>query len=152
MTAHKLLGFSDIALVRDLHLQFAATEAEIEDLLDIGRLAIRKIRVVFGDLVTASDTKVNSALADESRDVGGREKDQRDWEVFDQGDVEAIFATELDVTAGEEVESSLLQAALCRERGVSSGPSFYGCDCESWCRLLTLGYREKEPSFQAEEN
>lgn len=56
---------------------------------------------MLGDLVPACDTKINTALADEGRDVGGGQEDERDWQVLDQRDVEAGFAAELDVTAGE---------------------------------------------------
>jgi hypothetical protein len=58
---------------------------------------------VLGDLVAASDAQVDAALADEGRDVCGGQEDQRDRQVLDEGDVEAGFAAELDVTAGEEV-------------------------------------------------
>lgn len=68
---------------------------------------------MLGDLVTAGDTDVDAALADEGGDVGGGQEDQGDREILDEGDIKAGFATELDVRAGEEVEGSLLEAALC---------------------------------------
>lgn len=70
-------------------------------------------RIVLGDLVTAGDTDVDAALANEGWDVGGGQEDKGNREVLDEGDVEAGFATELDVRAGEEVEGSLLETTLC---------------------------------------
>ena len=68
---------------------------------------------MLGDLVATGDTKVDTALAHKGRDVGGRQEDQGDRKILDQGDVEAGLAAELDVAAGEEVKGGLLQAALC---------------------------------------
>lgn len=58
---------------------------------------------MLGDLVAARDAEVYAALADEGRDVGCGKEDERDGQVLDQCDVEARFAAELDVAAGEEV-------------------------------------------------
>jgi hypothetical protein len=68
---------------------------------------------VFGDLVTTGDTEVDAAFADEGRDVGGGQEDQRDGQILDERNVEAGFAAELDVAAGEEVKGGLLETALC---------------------------------------
>lgn len=68
---------------------------------------------MLGDLVTACDTQVDAALTDEGGDVSGGEEDQGDGQVLDEGDVEAGFATELNIAAGEEVQGSLLETALC---------------------------------------
>ena len=57
--------------------------------------------VVLGDLVATRDAQVHAAFADERRDVGCGEEDQGDGQVLDEGDVEAGFAAELDVAAGE---------------------------------------------------
>lgn len=67
---------------------------------------------MFGDLVAASDTDINAALTDEGGDVGGGQEDQGDGKVLDEGNVEAGFATKLNVRAGEEVEGCLLETAL----------------------------------------
>lgn len=115
ITANQLLGLGDIALLGNLHLQLAATEAEVKDLLDTGGLAVRKSRVVLGDLIAAGNTKVDTALTNEGWDVGGGQEDEGDGQVLDQGDVEAGLAAELDVAAGEEVKGGLLEAALCLE-------------------------------------
>lgn len=115
IAANELLSLIDITLLRDLNLQLAAAEAEIEKLLDTGLLAFRERGIMLGDLVAASNTQVDAALAHEGRDVGGGQEDECDRQVLDQRDVEAGLATELDVTAGQEVESGLLQAALCGE-------------------------------------
>lgn len=55
--------------------------------------------LVLLDLVVARDAEVDLALADEGGDVGGGEEDECDGEVLDEGDVEAVLATELDVGA-----------------------------------------------------
>ena len=65
------------------------------------------------DLVATGDSEVNTALADEGGDVGGREEDEREGKVLDERDVEARVAVELNVGAVEEVEADLVEAALC---------------------------------------
>jgi hypothetical protein len=105
----------------NLHLQLAATEAEVEDLLDAGGLAGGESRVVLGDLVAASDTKVDTALANEGGNIGGRQEYECDGQVLDQRNVETGLAAELDVAAGEEVKGGLLQAALCVENAMLVG-------------------------------
>lgn len=67
---------------------------------------------MLGDLVAACDADVDAAFTDEGGDVGGGEEDEGDGEVLDEGDVEAGFAAELNVAAGEEIEGCLLEAAL----------------------------------------
>ena len=67
---------------------------------------------MFSDLISAGYTEVDSAFANESRNVGGGEKDEGYGVVFDEGDIKAGFAAELDVGAGEEVESGLLETSL----------------------------------------
>ena len=64
-------------------------------------------------LVPARDAEVDLALADEGGDVGGREEDEGQGEVLDEGDVEAVLAAELDVGTLKEVERRLVQPALC---------------------------------------
>jgi hypothetical protein len=77
---------------------------------------------VLGNLVTTGNTEVDAAFADESWDVGGGQEDQRDGQVLDEGDIEAGFAAELDITAGEEIEGGLLQTALCMGALLVVGP------------------------------
>jgi hypothetical protein len=113
VATNEVLGLLEIALLGDLHLQLAGAEAQVEELLDVGGLAGGQSGIVLGDLVAASDAQIDAAVADEGRDVGGGQEDQRDGQVLDQRDVEAGFAAELDVTAGEEVESCLLQTSFC---------------------------------------
>lgn len=67
---------------------------------------------MFGDLIPAGYTKVDSTFTNECRNVGGREKDEGYGVVFDKGDIEAGFAAELYVGAGEEVEGGLLETSL----------------------------------------
>lgn len=69
---------------------------------------------MLGNLVPAGDTKIYATLADKSRDVGGRQEDQRNGQVFDQGNVEASLTAELDVGPGEEIEGCLLQTSFYR--------------------------------------
>jgi hypothetical protein len=67
---------------------------------------------VLGDLVEACDTEITLALSDECGDVGSGEEDERDGEVLDKRDVEAVFAAELDVGSFEEVQCRGIEAAL----------------------------------------
>lgn len=67
---------------------------------------------MLGDLVAAGDTDINATLADESGDVGSGQEDQGNGKVLDESNVEAGFAAELDVSAGEKVEGCLLETAL----------------------------------------
>lgn len=67
---------------------------------------------MFGDLIPASYTEVDSAFANERRDIGGGEKDEGYGVVFDKGDIKAGFAAELYVGASEEVEGGLLETSL----------------------------------------
>jgi hypothetical protein len=77
---------------------------------------------VLRDDISARNAQVHAAFADEGGYICRREEDEGDGVVLDEGDVEAVFAAELYVGAGEEVESSLLEAALCaRESGLADG-------------------------------
>ena len=98
---------------------------------------------MFGDLVAACDTDVDAAFTDEGGDVSGGEEDEGDGEILDEGDVEAGFAAELNVAAGEEVECRLLEAALLSS--VSWVLVFMGI-----CAVgLALGDGKEESSFEA---
>lgn len=118
--ADQLLGLLDVAVLRHLDLQLARAERQVEHLLHaagLGASAGRQVLLgrgglVLGDLVAAGNAEVDAALADEGRNVGGGQEDERDGQVLDQGDVEARVAVELDVAAGEEVESGFVEAAL----------------------------------------
>ena len=67
---------------------------------------------MFCDLIAAGNTEVDSAFTNKGRDIGGGEKDEGYGVVFDEGDVEAGFAAELYVGAGEEIEGGLLETSL----------------------------------------
>lgn len=67
---------------------------------------------MFSDLIPAGYTEVDSAFTNEGRDIGGGEKDKGYGVVFYEGDVEASFAAELYVGAGEEIERGLLETSL----------------------------------------
>ena len=59
-------------------------------------------------LVQTGDAQIDSALADEGRDIGGGKKDEGDREVLDEGDVEAVLSPELYVCTLEQVKCGLL--------------------------------------------
>ena len=69
---------------------------------------------MFRNLITARYPQINPPFANKRWDICCREEDESDRLVFDEGDVEAGFAPELDVGAGEEVERCLLETALWR--------------------------------------
>ena len=64
-------------------------------------------------LVPARDAEVDAALADKCRNVSRGEEDECDRQVFNECNVEPVFAPELDVGALEEIERRLVQPALC---------------------------------------
>jgi hypothetical protein len=110
--ANKRLGSVQVALLGHLDLQLAATEFEVHQFLDAGSFARGRDGLVLGNDIAASDSKVDSALADEGGDVGGREEDQGQRQVLHQGNVEAVVTVELDVGAGEQLDAGLVQTAL----------------------------------------
>lgn len=67
---------------------------------------------MLGNDIAASDSEIDSALADECGNVGSREEDERERKVLDQGDVEAVVTVELNVGAGEELNAGLIEATL----------------------------------------
>lgn len=124
--AHQVPAGAVLALGRGLDLQTARAEAELHDGLAAGVVGVgvrvgvgvvrsadapprpgegAHARIVLLDLVVAGDADVDAALADEGGDVGGREEDESDGEVLDQGDVEPVFPLELDIGALEEVQA-----------------------------------------------
>ena len=113
VATNQLLGLGDVALLRDLHLELAAAEAKVHDLLHVGDFAAGQQRIVFGDLVATGDTEINTAFTDEGGDICGGKENEGDGKVLDQSDVQTGFATELDVAAGQEVQRGLLETALC---------------------------------------
>lgn len=72
----QLLRRRHAALGRDLYLQLALSEPEIEH-LDDAPVAAGGLCSVLGDLVLAGDAEVDAALADESGNVGGGKEDER---------------------------------------------------------------------------
>lgn len=68
---------------------------------------------MFRYLVSSGDSQVYSALTDEGGDVCGGQEDERQGEVFDEGNVEAGVAVELDVRAVEKIEACLVKSSLC---------------------------------------
>lgn len=115
------------AVDRDLDLELAASEPEIQDGLASPGLSILRRHISRGVagphaapvpglvllyLVETSDAQVDRPLAHEGRDVRRRQEDKGDVEVLDERDVESVFPSELDVGALEEVECGLLEPAL----------------------------------------
>lgn len=116
--ANQLFRLCDSSLLRNLDLQFTSSETEVQNFGDAGFFAFRESCVVFADLVTSRNTEIDASFTHEGWDVGCRQEDECDGEVFDEGDVKAGFAAELDVGAGEEVQGCLLEAALYRTSNV----------------------------------
>lgn len=125
-----------LPLGRDLYLELAGAEPEVEDgvaapgLLVLGGPLVAHAAgardgadagVVLLDLVIARDAEVDAALADEGGDVGRGEEDEGDGEVLDEGDVEAALALELDVGAFEEVEGCLEETTFFSEVSIWVG-------------------------------
>lgn len=67
---------------------------------------------IFLYLVPACDAKIDTALANKDRDIGGRQEYQCNREVLDEGDVETVFATELDVGTFKEIQGGRIEATL----------------------------------------
>lgn len=155
---YQILTRSQRALDGDLHLQLARAKAQVHDRLASPRLAVLRRRVGAGiaphtglillHLVVARDAQVHLPLAYKGRDVGGREEDERDGEVLDERDVEAVFAAKLDVGALEEIQGGLLEAALW-ERSVGMGFWLDGRDAPAMKGggRHTLGYCKEQPAF-----
>ena len=108
----QLLGLSDITLLWHLNLQLAATESKIKNFLNAGDFAGSQGCIVLGDLIATGDTEIDTALAYKGRNVGGRQEDESNGQVLNQGNVETGLTTELNVRPREEVKSGLLQATL----------------------------------------
>ena len=108
----QLLGRLEGALLGDLNLQLATAEVEVQHLFDAGGFGGRLGDFVLGDLVTTGDAQIDTALRDEGGDVSGREEDQGDGEVLDEGDVQAAVSVELDVGALQQFDAGLVEAAL----------------------------------------
>ncbi|CRK31105.1 hypothetical protein BN1708_015898, partial [Verticillium longisporum] len=58
------------------------------------------VGVVLLDLIPARDAEIALALADKGRYVGGRQEDERDGQVLDVRNVEAVLAAELHIGDG----------------------------------------------------
>ena len=67
---------------------------------------------MFGHLILACYTEIDSTFTDKGGDIGGGEEDEGYGVIFDEGDVEAGFAAELNIGPSEEVESGLLETSL----------------------------------------
>lgn len=111
--ANQLLGALNTTLLGGLDLQLAFAKVEVEDFFDAGAGGRGHLCFVLGDLVAAGDSQVDATLTHKGRDVGGGQEDEGNGQVLDQGNVEAAVAVELDVAAVEQVETGLVQAALC---------------------------------------
>lgn len=114
--ANERLRCVQVALLRDLDLQLAASKLQVHQLLNTGSLARGRDGLVLGDDIATSDAEIDSALSDECGNVGSGEEDEGQRQVLDQGNVEAVVAVELDVGAGEQLNAGLIETALLRDR------------------------------------
>ena len=130
--ANQILAGLVLALHGNLDLEPAEAEAKVHNGIAALGLSVRTVLggevaalttgtgssanagIVLLNLVVASDTEVDTALTDEGGDIGSGEEDESDGEVLDEGNVEAVLATELDVGALEEVQAGLQKTALCK--------------------------------------
>ena len=67
---------------------------------------------VLEDLVLARDANGNISLIDNVGYICCGEKDEGDLVILDKGDVVAMLATELDVSAFDEVKDFAIEATL----------------------------------------
>ena len=63
---------------------------------------------MFGYLIAAGYSEIDTAFANKGGDVGGGEEDEGNRVVFDEGNVETGLPAELDIRASEEVKGGLL--------------------------------------------
>ena len=77
---------------------------------------------MFGDLISACYTEIDSAFTDKGGDIGSGEEDEGYGVIFDEGDVEAGFAAELNIGTSEKVESGLLETSLWSRAYERGGP------------------------------
>ena len=149
MLSNEVARVPELAPLRDLHLQAAFAEAEVQDFLDARRRRRRRDHLVLAHLVAPGDAQVDAALADKRRDVGRREEDQRNAEVLDQSNVEAVVPVEVYVGAMQQVEARVVEAALL---GTVNGPR-RGAPVDSQsptrsARSLLLGTANSSRSFR----
>lgn len=121
-TTNKILAVSVVALFWYLDLEPAGTKAQLHYNFAFERGFLGRIGEavwnffgdcsVFFDLIQARDAQVNATLTDKGWDVGGGEEDEGNWKVLDESNVKPVFAAELNIGALEQVQSSLIQAAL----------------------------------------
>ena len=100
---------------------------------------------MFGDLIPAGYTEVDSSFTDKGRNVGGGKEDEGYRVVLDEGNVEAGFAAELYVGAGKKVEGGLLKTSLWR-----GGRKWGGAVLRRRCSLLGTAKRRRPSRLFAE--
>lgn len=88
------------------------------------------------DLVLPGYAKIDPSLTNEGRDVSSGQKDEGEREVLDKGDVEARVTVELDVGTVQQIQTSLVEAALW-------DPSALGWPCSVVHGKHTLGHGEQ---------
>jgi hypothetical protein len=82
------------------------------------------------------------ALAYKGRDVGRGEEDEGDRKVLDESDVQAVFATELNVGTFEQVKGCRIEASLWYKSAMRKLDRSISVE-------LTLRDREKQTSLEA---
>jgi len=92
-------------------------------------------------LVAAGYAQRDLALADKGGDVCCGEEDERDGQVFDERNVQAVVTVERDVGAFEHVEGGLVETALWGIRGQRAGQ-------DTLSRDLLLGTAKSRRSFR----
>lgn len=98
-------------------------------------------------MVAPGDAEIDTSFADETRNVGGREEDERNGQIDTQRNVEAGVAVELNVAAGEEVEAGLVETALCAEKSVGKAIELVTNGKDD----LLLGTAKRSRSFRLAE-
>jgi len=164
--SHEILRSPVWSILGDLNLELAAAKAKLHDHLATGLLDVSVIAgvgcstvdgeppvavvgphagIVLLDLVPAGDSEVDLAFSDEGGDVGGGEEDESYGEVLDEGDVEAVFALELDISALEEVQRGLVETTLWTPLGFLLATNMYKRDKEGRITYSSGPQREDGP-------
>lgn len=98
-------------------------------------------------LIVARDAQVDTALADKGGDVCGGEEDEGERQVLDEGDVEAVLASKLDVGALEEVQAGLEEATLLLAEKGSACAASRRANRSEGCGRHTLGNCKEQTAF-----
>jgi hypothetical protein len=67
---------------------------------------------MFPHLVPSCDADIDLTLTNKRRNIGGRQENESNGEVFDEGNVKTVLAPELDVGTFEQVKGGLVESSL----------------------------------------